>query len=37
MSKPGIEAKSQFAFWVVVGLRLYFKFSAATAINDPDF
>ena len=26
MTKPRIEVKSSFAFWVVVGLRLYFKF-----------
>ena len=26
MTKPGIEVTSQLAFWVVVGLRLYFKF-----------
>ena len=26
MTKPGIEEKSLFAFWVVVGLRVYFKF-----------
>ena len=27
MTKPGIEVKSQSAFWVVGGLRLYFKFT----------
>ena len=37
MTKPGIEVKSQLAFWVVVGLRLYFHISPATAVNDPDF
>ena len=27
MTKPGIEVKSNMATWIVVGLRLYFKFS----------
>ena len=37
MTKPRIEEKSLFAFCVVVGLRLYFKISPATAIIDSDF
>ena len=37
MTEPGIEEKSLFAFWVVVGLRLSLKFPLPTAINDTYF